>query len=145
MANYTSITWDEGETITREDLVNLTNNQDWIVANTPRLRMSSGTIRDVGNKIITGSVTISSSPKRTELKATVKLGSYFNPESTPICITQLRSAYDSQMFQLRTLGLTGTTSIKGDGFQIIGTNYSSNSKKKNIINSGYIDWVAYGW
>lgn len=106
----------------------------------PRIRQTYGGIRDVGNKILVGSVEIPPQ-KGGSYHAKVNFGGYFNPDCKPVIVVSRRGLSDWRMYQLRVYGLDGTMNVDGTGFAV----HVYNAKESGKLQIGAVDWAAFGY
>jgi hypothetical protein len=139
------MTWNNGETLSRDAITTLSNNQDWLKANITPVRMQGlAGQRDSNNRILAGTSWWGGTATSSVFQIVVGFGSYFSPDCQPIITTTIRSVGEDRLFH-RTYALDGSHAINSQGCIVAGYAYTNQGWDKNTVSALFVDWIAVGY
>lgn len=140
------MTWNNGETLSRDSLTTLSNNQDWLKSNMAKTRYigSPGFPQRDGAKILAGISYFPGTSGSSLFYIPVSFGDYFSPDCYPVVTTALRSVGEDRLFH-RIYALDGSHWITSSGFMIAGYAYTNPGWDKNTVDNLHVDYIAVGY
>ncbi len=138
---YNPIQWNNSEPLFKEKLNAMTNNDQWLFENTPRMYYNvSGIKRSNGIKVATGFGIVNANSTRFAA-TTVYFGDYFSQGCQPVVIAGALQTYP-QREVIATIRGIGATSPDSRGFEIYITAVGT---AKKLANGCWIPWIAIGY
>lgn len=139
---FKPVTWTT-DVVTKQKLQDMSNNDQWLFENMPRIRYSSsGITKDTGVKIISGK-TIFTVTNTKQSVTSVQFGSFFTIGSRPTVTFSIQgTGGHHHALQGVTQALAGRGEIDHTGFLVVISTASTNF---NISQPGWIHWTAVGY
>ncbi len=135
---YKSVSWSDNEPIFTSKLNQMTNNDQWLFENTPRMLYSAFDQRRAeGVKIASGLLACNPDPNGIQ-QHVVYFGSFFSESCTPVVVTGLMHQGEVRI----TFGVKGIgqTYVDHRGFEILG-----GTIQRPFVKAFWIPWIAVGY
>lgn len=136
---YQPTSW-TSEPVTQAKLQQMSNNDQWLFENMPKIRYTnSGIIKDTGVKMIVGKTPFAASTINVT-HVTVNFGNFFSPGCHPIVTATIEAGVNAASVARTHAVLFGNGNI-ATGFDaaIAGDTY------RYISNGGWLHWQAVGY
>lgn len=141
---YKATSWQDNEPLFTSKLNTMSNNDQWLYENAPRMLYSAyGTKRTEGLKIAAGVKACTPNPAGFQ-QDVVYFGSFFSESCSPVVVTGLIHQGEVRI----TFGVKGIgqTYIDHRGFEILGGAIPSTFYKWNAMTKPFwIPWIAVGY
>lgn len=141
---FNAVNWTPNELVGQRKMNTMTNNAEWLYANTPRAiyTLPGGLRRVEGTKLASGRVIIT---KRNKDSATVEVrfGNYFTARCEPNITTGIIAASQPQVFD--SIRGIGRLIPDNRGFQVTVNIAAQNARRDKITRSFYVAWQAMGY
>ena len=143
MSTFKAVNWTPNEYIGEAKMDQMTNNAEWLLANTPRAvyTLPGGLRRAEGIKLASGRAIISKS-NSDSATVEVRFGNFFSTRCEPNVTTGIVSQQKNVFCSIQGLG-KNTPDARGFQIQV---NIDANSDKKDkITNTMYVFFSAMGY
>ncbi len=140
---YKPVSWQDNEPLFTSKLNQMTNNEQWLYENTPRMLYTAGALkRSAGVKLASGILLCNPSPSGVQ-QHVVYFGSFFSQSCSPTVVTQLVHQGEVRI----TFGVKGIgqQSIDHRGFEVLGGAIHHSSTWKAMTRRFWINWIAVGF
>lgn len=136
---YQPTSW-TSEAVTQAKLAQMSNNDQWLFENLPKIRYSNaGLVKETSIKMIVGKTPFPANTTRNYIYQTINFGSFFSAGCHPIVVASLE-AQGGSMHRAKVVIQGNPINIGVNGFIAIvtGDTYTS-------IAPGWINWMAVGY
>lgn len=140
---YKAVNWQDDEPVFTNKLNVMTQNDQWLFENTPRMLYTGfNQRRTEGMKIASGILLCNPNPYGVQ-QHVVYFGSFFSEACTPVVVTGLMHQGEVRI----TFGVKGIgqTYVDHRGFEILGGAINHNANWKAMTKQFWVTWIAVGY
>jgi hypothetical protein len=141
---YKSVSWGD-EPILKDKLNTMTNNDQWMFENMPRISYDAHSVRKTtGMKILAGKTLIPATSTNT-IQIITYFNGYFSPGCNPIVTTGFNPTNGQNRYHVATYGLDGRLLTDHRGMLVTVSADEFSSEVRRITGPVWVNWIAVGW
>ena len=141
---YKPTTWSDSEPIDVMKLQQMTNNDQWLFENTPRMKYYGAGTKTAGVKVLGSRLLLT--PRTTATgTADIYFGGFFSVGCTPIVTASVSSTNWQRRWFVAVNSMTGNTVPDHNGARITVTSAEVAAANQKIAANLYLNVQAIGW